>query len=674
MDTEEGLTIGTDHVTDPGQELFSAPGNERILVCVSPSPASDRLIHVAHDLAGKLGATWLAVTVDAPDAYATTALDRQRLLAHLRLADALGAETLRLSGRRVSQEVVRCAQQHGVTRILMGKPTLRRWRDRFRPSLVHELLRDSGPIQVQFIAESGIPPIVAVPPPPEKSVPWRDSLISLALVALTTLLIDQGRQWLIPPDLVMLYLLPIMGVAYRFGMASSLLASALSVAAYDFFFVHPYFTFSVSDSQYVLTFAILFMVGIVISGLMTRIRRQELEARERERQTDALHRLSREVMTTLDDREVARIVTRHAARLFGGEAALFLEEGGGSLVRVAATPEAFVPAPPAMPVQLSYGHGQEVGKGTPYPPQGEIIALPIAGTRACGAMVIQLGDTKLLDATHGYFLEAFARQASLAMDRARLGEEARAAAIRVKSEELRGALLGMVSHDLRTPLAAITGAGTALRDEGAALGREQRCELLETICVEAERMERLITNLLNMVRLESGGCHLRREWIPFEEMAGSALACLESRCQGREVMVRVDEEVPLLHVDPVIFEQVLVNLLDNALKYTPAGTPLVWTVTKKDEHVTLSLHDRGPGIPPDQAETIFEKFTRGETAGAPGSGLGLAICRGVVQAHGGSIQALTAPEGGGVFRILLPQPSIPPEILAVTDEKGDDAP
>lgn len=660
---------------ESGRAPFSVPGNGRILVCVSPSPASERLIHAAHDLADKLGVSWLAVTVDAPDAYATTAADRQRLLAHLRLADALGAETLRLSGRCVSQEVIRCARQHGVTRILIGKPTLRRWRDRFKPSLVHELLRDSGPIEVQFIAGSGTPPAVAVPPAPATPPSWSGHLVSLGLVVLTTLLVYGGRHLLTPPDLVMLYLLPIMAVAYRFGLGPSLFASALSVAAYDFFFVHPYFTFSVSDSQYILTFAILFMVGIVISGLMTRIRRQESEARERERQTDALHRLGREVMTTLDDKEVARIVTRHAARLFGGEAALFLEDGTGKLALAAATPEEFVPPRSAMTTLLwSHGHGQAAGKGTAHLPREEITCLPIAGSRACGAMGVRIGAPELLDAAHGHFLEAFARQASLAMDRARLGEEARAAAIRAKSEELRGTLLSMASHDLRTPLAAITGAGTALRDDSATLDNDQSRELLETICVEAERMERLITNLLDMVRLESGGCHLRREWIPFEEMAGSALARLEHRCQGREVTVQVDETAPLLHVDPVFFEQVLVNLLDNTLKYTPAGSPLTWTVTKEGTHVVLSLHDRGPGIPPELAERIFEKFTRGETAGVPGSGLGLAICRGVVQAHGGSIQALTAPEGGGLFRIRLPQPPLPPEILTVESEEGEETP
>lgn len=645
----------------------STPTGERILVCVSPSPASAHLIHEAHQRAEKLGATWMAVTVDAPDAYGATAADRQRLLAHLRLAESLGAETMRLSGRGVCQELLHCARQHAVTRILVGKPTLRRWRDRFRPSLVHELLRDSGSMEVQFIAAPEGPASSGAPSGRETSPPWHGYLVSAGLVILTTLLAHIGRQDLTPPDLVMLYLLPIMLVAHRYGQREALLTSALSVAAYDFFFVNPHFTFSVSDSRHLLTFVILFLVGIVISGLMNHIRRQASEARERERQADALYRLGREAMETLDDVETSRIVTRHGARLMGGGAALYLSGSSGTLERRTASPDD-EPLPSGGMEVLSWSleHGQVAGWGTAHFPHLGIVALPLQGSRVRGAMMVRPEQGRPLPMVP--FLEAFARQSSLALDRTLLGEEARAAAIRAKSEELRSSLLSMASHDLRTPLAAITGAGTALRDEGTALDVDQRRELLDTLCIEAERMERLITNLLDLLRLESGGCHLHPEWIPFEELAGSAMNRLEGRCQGRRITVEVDQNLPLLHVDPVFFEQVLVNLLDNACKYTPPGSPLQWRMQWDGDLVTLSLRDHGAGIPVGMEERIFEKFTRSGPRGIPGSGLGLAICRGVVRAHGGSIQAVTDPDGGAVFHVRLPQPPVPPDILLVGQE------
>ncbi|MBF0610522.1 MAG: sensor histidine kinase KdpD [Magnetococcales bacterium] len=657
-------------MTEAADWADSSPVQERILVCVSPSPASESLIHAAHRLASQLQAPWLAITVDAPDAYAMTANDRQRLLGHLRLADSLGAETVGLTGQRVSQEVIRFARERQVSRILIGKPTLKRWRDHFRPSLVHELIRDSGPIHVEFVA-SPLTTSHFTPPPKAVDRPWGDYWVAFAMVFLTTCLTYIGRTLLSAPDLVMLYLLPIMGISFRYGQGPSLLASSLSVAAYDFFFVHPYFTFSVSDSKYIITFTILFVVGLVVSNLMTRIRQQAEEAKEREQQTDALHRLGREVLSTLKDSQVACIITNHAVRTFGGEAALYLTHGQEQWSKAAATPESFQLSEEEMTSLVIPREQEQTGlRDSLMRGEGQTICLPIVASRVRGILALRLTQKGVSLAGHyPFFMEAFARQASLAMDRARLGEEVQAAAIRAKSDELRGTLLSMASHDLRTPLAAITGAGTALRDTENPLDSLQQRELLETICLEAERMERLVSNLLDMVRLESGGCQLRKEWIPFEEMAGSAITRLEKRCQGRQVTVEVDEQAPLLYVDPVFFEQVLVNLLDNALKYTPEDSTIAWRVEAHGSQVAIIIMDEGEGIAPELAERIFEKFTRGESLGVPGSGLGLAICRGVVQAHGGTIQAVTRQQGGGIFQIWLPQPPLPADILSSSPEE-----
>jgi len=273
-------------------------------------------------------------------------------------------------------------------------------------------------------------------------------------------------------------------------------------------------------------------------------------------------------------------------------------------------------------------------------------------------------DPGVMDTAHRYFLEVFARQVAFAIERVRLAEEAKAATLRAGSEAMRSSLLSAISHDLRSPLAAITGAGTALRDDPGRLGTEQRAELVDTICTEAERMERLIGNVLDMVRIESGGLAPRRDWVPLEEVLGSALLRLDAKLQGREVKTDLPEGLPLIPVDPVLFEQVFVNLLDNAVKYTPAASPVEVSARAFDKELEIIVADRGPGIVPGEEERIFEKFQRGEHAGSGGVGLGLPICRGIVQAHGGTIVAANREGGGAVFRIHLPLDETPPSVLA----------
>jgi two-component system sensor histidine kinase KdpD len=273
----------------------------------------------------------------------------------------------------------------------------------------------------------------------------------------------------------------------------------------------------------------------------------------------------------------------------------------------------------------------------------------------------------MLEVEQRAFLDAFIRQATLAIERARLSEEAKASALRARAEEMRSSLLSAVSHDLRTPLAAITGAGTALRDDQGKLGHAQRAELLETICAESERMERLIGNLLDMMRLESGGLALKREWVPIEEVVGSALTRLEPRLDGRQVLLDLPEDLPLVSMDPVLFEQVFVNLLDNALKYTPAGSPIEVRAHTRDNLLEIEIADRGPGIRPGDEALVFEKFWRGAHPGVGGVGLGLPICRGIVQAHGGVISAENRETGGALFKISLPLADVPPSTMVPVD-------
>jgi len=242
----------------------------------------------------------------------------------------------------------------------------------------------------------------------------------------------------------------------------------------------------------------------------------------------------------------------------------------------------------------------------------------------------------------------------------RLAREAKHAALRASTEEMRSTLLSAVSHDLRTPLAAITGAATMLRDQDAAVGAGQRRELLDTICEEADRLERLVRNLLDMTRLESGALKVKREWIPLEEIVGSALNRLEPQLGGRAVETDLPPELPMISVDPVLFEQVFVNLLENTAKHTPAGVPLAISARVDGAVLGIEVADRGPGLPAGDEARVFDKFFRGRQAGAQGAGLGLAICRGIVDAHGGTIAATNRAGGGALFRVTLPLAGQPP--------------
>jgi two-component system sensor histidine kinase KdpD len=643
------------------------PAAERILVCVGPSPSSARLIRAARRMAAGLRAPWVAASAEAPGAYPLTPEDRERLQSHLRLAESLGAEVVRLAGKRISTEVLRYAREHNVTRIVLGKPTHRRWRDllRVRGSLVDEVVRGSGEIEVHFVstvAGEGRQPrdrAKAVTAP----IAWSAHLQAAGLVSAITIAAVAARGYLSAPDVVTLYLLVIMVAAFRLGRRPTLVAAALSVAAYDFCFVPPFYTFTVEHARHLLTFAMMFGVGFVVSSLVTRLQQQERDARIREERTATLYALSRELVAVLDAAETARIAAGHAAVVFGGDAAVLLRLETGSLTLSATSrAELRLDDEELAVARWAIDHGRPTGVGTDTLPGSGVLCIPLqVGSNPLGVLALTPG-AHVRDPEHDSFLDAFVRQISLALGRAWAAEEAKAAARKVHREEIRSALLSAVSHDLRTPLASITGAGTALRDDSALLSPEQHVELVETICVEAERMERLVGNVLDMVRIESGGLSPRREWVPLEELVGSALDRLSARLRGRDVKLDLPPDLPFLCVDPVLFVQVFVNLIDNALKYAPGDSPIEIAARAVDGRVEIDVADRGPGIRPGEEERVFEKFFRGDRAGTGGVGLGLPICRGIVAAHGGTIAVRPREGGGVVFRIRLPQNETPPEV------------
>jgi two-component system sensor histidine kinase KdpD len=310
----------------------------------------------------------------------------------------------------------------------------------------------------------------------------------------------------------------------------------------------------------------------------------------------------------------------------------------------------------------AHEHGQLSGLGTDTLPGAKAICAPLrVGGSISGVLALTPRTGEPLTLQQREVLEAFCRQAAFAFERARLSEQARAALLRAKTEEMRASLLGAVSHDLRTPLAAITGAATSLRDHGA-LAADVKGELLETICEEADRLERLVANLLDMTRLQTGAVTLKRDWVPLDEMVGSALTRLDAKLGERPIAVDLPSSLPLLSVDPVLLEQLFVNLLENAAKYTPARSPLEISARVRGDKIEIEVSDRGPGLPPGSEEALFQKFVRGSKTGVPGVGLGLPICRAIAEAHEGTIHAENRPDGGATFRVLLPLPAHAPPL------------
>jgi two-component system sensor histidine kinase KdpD len=478
---------------------------------------------------------------------------------------------------------------------------------------------------------------------------------ALLAVILATIAGFLVRPYLDLADVVMLYVLCITAVATLSGKWTALLASVLSVVCLDFFFIPPIYTMAVQDIRHVGTFAVMLGVGWVVASLAERIRAQTRLAQRRERHTGTLYRLG----MVLAEGGDAPVIQERV------EAFLWEELGIHALVLRADTqgrlgPREDRPLDPEalLAAQWALDHGAPAGRGAAtYAGRGETF-LPMAGSEVpVGVLVLVAGPGGTDSADLPL---ALAAQLSLALERARLAEERTEARIRAEHEQLKNTLLSSVSHDLRTPLGTITGATTTLLDPGPQARPEDQRLLLLTIHQEACRLERLVNNLLDLTKLEGGRVQLKKEWVPLEEVVGSAVSHLEEQLGDRPLRLRIEEAwVPL---DPVLIEQALVNLLDNALKFSPPGSPLEIRGWVAEGWAQLRVADEGPGFGAGEEERVFEKLVRGSRSpSVPGAGLGLAICRGIAQAHGGTIRASAAPGGGAQVTLALPIEGTPPD-------------
>jgi two-component system sensor histidine kinase KdpD len=644
------------------------PAAERLVVCVGPSPLAARLVRAAKRMADQLGAEWIAAYVETPAQLRLPQEARDRVVQTLRLAEQLGGQTVTLSGTKMSDEILAFARARNVTKIIVGKPVRPLWKRILIGSIVDALVEASGDIDVFVISgereEAAVPPV-------RRRRPALDGWgygEAVVVVALATAVASVMVPFFALSNVIMAYLLGVIFVATRRGRGPSLLASVLSVAAFDFFFVPPHLTFEVSDTEYLITFAVMLVVALVVSGLTIRLRTQAEAARDREQGTAALYAMSRDLASTRGVDELLKIAMRHIRDVFHCRIAVLLPGADGRLqVRGGVSEQIPVDAGDIAVATWVFEHRQPAGLGTATLPGASALYLPLVASRGpVGVLGIRAPDRHAFDDPEPlHELETFANQTALAIDRALLAEEAREAEVRIESERLRNSLLSSVSHDLRTPLATITGAVTTVLETGTRLDEPTRQELLESVRDEAERLNRLVQNLLEMTRLESGALQLHREWHPLEEVIGAALGRLGKRLAGRRVTTRVPPDLPLVAIDDVLIEQVIVNLLDNALKYTPPRSPIEIIATATDAAVTVEVADHGPGLPVGQDDKVFEKFYRAGSTAGRGAGLGLAICHGIVQAHGGRIWAHNIPGGGVAFLFTLPLTEAPPASVPV---------
>jgi two-component system sensor histidine kinase KdpD len=633
------------------------PAAERLLVCISPSPLAEKLVRTTRRLADELNAEWSAVYVEVASKPDLNPDNHERIGKTLQLAEELGGRSLTLTGRSIPEAVLAFARKNNITKIVVGKPIRPRWRELLAGSVVDQLVYASGNIDIYVISAQTEGKQSILPSEWRPHRPLNRYLLSLVLVSLATLLGLAIRGNLEPANLVMLYLASTVIAAIFLGRGPALLISVLGVLAFDFFLVPPYMTLAVSDTQYLITFIGLFIVSLVVSSLTARTREQAEAAIQREAQTSALYGLGRDLTSATDLHQVADIIISHIGQVFGREVAVFLPENGQ--LRTYASTADYHPAPDELAVAAwAFEHDQPAGLGTDTLPAASLRCQPLKTARGqIGVLGLRPKEPgKLLTPEQRQTFSAFAHQAALAIERASLAEQARQAELLQATEKLQTALLNSISHDLRTPLVSITGALSSLRESTLILDQEARSSLLETAYEEAERLNRLVSNLLNMTRLEAGAIHLRREPCDIQDAIGAALEQLEERLAKRQVKVNLPPDLSLVAMDFTLFGQALVNLLDNADKYSPADTPIEVNVSQTSDTVIIEVRDRGIGIPPEDLERVFDKFYRVQRPeSVSGTGLGLSICKGIVEAHDGTIQASNRPGGGTIITINLPR-------------------
>ncbi|MFN3438641.1 MAG: DUF4118 domain-containing protein [Acidovorax sp.] len=649
------------------------PNREALLACVGTGDNAEKVVRSCARLAAQLDLPWHAVHVETPEQQARSATLHPPVERTLKLAQQLGATACTvLPAAQAAPALVRYAREHNLVRVVLGRST-RRWP--WQSTLadqVGQLASDLDLLQVGTLAgrtgsttrTDRAKPTASATPAATRPPFWPGYIAAALACCIAAVVATPLADVLELTNIVMLFLLVVVGVALRFGRGPAIMAAFLGVGFFDFFFVPPRFNFAVSDAQYIVTFAVMLVVALVVGQLTAGLKVQAEAATEREHRVRSLYDMARDLSAALLPEQVAEIGARFMTGEFSAGSTLVVADDNN---RLQILPGGTAPVDLAV-AQWAFERGEPAGRGTDTLHSSPTLVLPLkAPMRIRGVLVVAMPQGQVPGVEQRRLLQTCASLLAISLERIHYIDVAQKSTVQIESERLRNSLLSAISHDLRTPLASLVGLAESLAMVQPPLPPQQQ-GLTEAIQQSAQRMSALVNNLLDMARLEAGAVQLNMAWQPLEEVVGSALAASASAIATHKVDVHLPDDLPLLQIDAVLMERVLVNLLENAAKYTPVGTAIHIRAQAQSDAVALTLTDEGPGLPKGREELLFEKFERGARESAtPGVGLGLAICRAIVQAHGGSIRGDTIINArgqatGARFTLLLPRGTPPTDL------------
>ncbi|HEX4079843.1 MAG TPA: sensor histidine kinase KdpD [Rhizomicrobium sp.] len=645
--------------------------SERVLVCVNERPGAVALVRYARRLADRLHASWTAIHVETAAARHLSEMERDRVAEALRVAERLGGRAVSVPAASVADGVIGYARSNNFTHIVTSTAQRGFWWELLRGSATHEIIRNAGDISVHVVPEQltramkGPSPRRA-PQPVRETSAWDSKAYagSFGMVA-AALLIGLVLQRFGITNVALVFLTAVLSSAITYGLWPSLFACLAAVLAYNFFFLPPLYAFTIADPENVVALFFFMVVALVASYLSSRVRDQAVSARERAATTENLYLFSRKLagVFTLDD--LLWAAAFQFAQMLKVRVVILIPDGRSIAVRAGYPPEDTLDEADLAAAKWVWEHATPAGRGADTLPGAKWLFLPMRTGRGTVGIVGLDSDRpgRLLTPDQRRLFDALSDQAALAIERINLSEDIDRTRIAAETERLRSALLTSISHDLRTPLASILGSASTLRSQFSSLDEKAREELVGTVQEEAERLNRFIANLLDMTRLESGAIAPNLDFVDVGDIAGSAIRRASGVLARHEIGVEIASDLPMLKLDPVLFEQVLFNLLDNAAKYSPPGSKVELRAARDGSLVRLEVADEGDGVPPDDLERIFDKFYRVQAVDRKraGTGLGLAICRGFVEAMGGTIRAFNRSDRrGALLSITLPVPAEQP--------------
>jgi two-component system sensor histidine kinase KdpD len=635
------------------------PAAERLLVFISSESADANLVRSARRMAAQLNAEWFVVRVETAQNLILSQEQREKLASTLQLAEKLGAQIAVLQGQSVPDLIMEFALAHNVSKIVVGKPAHSGWRERILGSQVDKIIQRSQDYDLYIIRGKPEPGktkqirAVSINPDP------RNYFVAIGILVIATLLAELLHTVLNPTNLIMIYVLTIVIAAVFIGLGPSILLSFLGVLTFDFLFIPPYYSFSVDNIQDSVMLLTLLIVGIVVSYLTAKFRQQADAAWQRERQTEALYALSRDMSVSNDLESYISAIVRRSKDTFGREAVLYLPEAQNKerLKPYTENPDIMANENDNSAALWAFEHRKIIGPGTDTLPNARAIFFPLITARGIVG-VLALFETapgQELSRQGERLMEAYADLTAVSLEGILLAKESQNVEILKGTEKLQTAFLNAISHDLRTPLVSVIGAISSLQEAKADLDDNARDQLIQVACDEAEKLNHLITNLLDESRIEAGAVKISQHPSELQDLIGSALEQLGARTNSHPIKIDLPQDLPFVSVDSALIIQTLVNVLDNAISYSPANSPIEIKARLVQDKVVVEIADRGVGIPAQDLSRVFEKFYRvQQPENISGTGLGLSICKGFVEAHGGTITAENRPGGGTIVRFSLP--------------------